>query len=279
MALNLSPLLKKGTYHRVRGVQDHLDDPNRPKYSWPGIDDGAVVGTQGYAPDDGKTSHWEKKITGGGWNFRFNLTKYPGWFFWLGHNSQIPLNNKTFKRGDKMFKTGKTGGVPPHLHYSLLYKGTPKDPDNPNVVKWGVEDEVTELESKVASFIYLYRAIFNIHPNATMKKYFLYLAKKGTDPAAWSRNKYLTPLLKKDYVTKLSYEKALQYAQDQYEKVSGQRLDNHKIEIGLLQEDIKGLKEEIKTFKEPTTVKIPRVTKFDNLWGRMWKRLLQIIAR
>ncbi len=170
-----------------------------------------------------------------------------------------------------------------HLHYSES-TGNLKwlNPDKVNVIQLPKEDEVTEIESKVASFIYLYRSILNRHPNATMKKYFLYLAKKGIDPAAWSRTKYFTPLLQKDYITKVEHTKL---AADIERSFMG-TIDGLKDEIadcrnrGVdLVKEITDLKEEIKTCKEPKGVKIPRVTKFDNLWSKWWKRLLQIIAR
>ncbi len=163
-----------------------------------------------------------------------------------------------------------------HLHYSES-TGNLKwlDPDKTNVIQLPKEDEVTEIESKVKSFIYLYRAILNRHPNATMKKYFLYLAKKGIDPAAWSRTKYLLPQVTKtqDKYEKIfnKQEKAIEQLQIEYTKCRDRGV--------VLTTEIEGLKEEIKSSKEPSGVNIPRVTKFDNLWSRIWKRLLQIIAR
>ncbi len=135
MALNLVYPLKKGTYKRVRGFASHV------KYNpgtWYGIDDGCKTGTIFYAPEAGKVSHAFKQRTGGGWNFRFNITKYKGWFMWFAHCSAIPPNGKSFKRGQALARTGATGGVTgPHLHHSLMQGSVPRNSDNKNVVKWG----------------------------------------------------------------------------------------------------------------------------------------------
>jgi len=125
MALNLIYPLKKGTYHRVRDYQGHVKANAGP---WFGIDDGCKVGTPIYAVTGGKISHAVKQSSGGGWNFRLNFSKYPGWFYWYAHDSQIPFNGKVFKAGQIIGKSGATGWVSgPHLHHSLLYKGVPKD--------------------------------------------------------------------------------------------------------------------------------------------------------
>src|SRR3990167_2311973 len=108
--LKLTYPLKKGTYHRVRGFNDHT-------VGWKGIDDGCVVGTPALAVEDGKISHVEKKTTGGGWNFRLNLTKYPGWFVWYAHCSALPQEGQLVTKGQIIGKSGATGGVTgPHLH-------------------------------------------------------------------------------------------------------------------------------------------------------------------
>ena len=84
MALNLVYPLKRGTYHRVRGFSAHVrSNPG----TWYGIDEGCKTGTPLYAVGDGKVSHVQKISTDGGWNFRLNLTKYPGWFVWYAHPS------------------------------------------------------------------------------------------------------------------------------------------------------------------------------------------------
>ena len=134
MALSLVYPLKKGTYHRVRGFAAHVrDNPG----TWYGIDEGCVVGTPLYACDDGKVSHTQKISYGGGWNFRLNLTKYPGWFIWYAHCSSIPSNGKVYKDSQVIGKSGNTGKVSgPHLHYSLMQGSTPRDPDNKSIVKW-----------------------------------------------------------------------------------------------------------------------------------------------
>ena len=134
MALNLTYPLKKGTYKRVRGFASHVR--SHPG-TWYGIDEACKTGTPLIASESGRISHSVKQRTGGGWNFRLNFTKYKGWFMWYAHNSVIPANGKVVKRGQVIGKSGATGGVSgPHLHFSLIQGSTPRDPDNPNVVKW-----------------------------------------------------------------------------------------------------------------------------------------------
>ena len=108
MALQLVYPLKRGTYRRVRGFSAHVR--SHPG-TWYGIDEGCKTGTPLYAVGDGKVSHAQKISTGGGWNFRLNLTKYPGWFVWYAHCSSIPSNGKTYTIGQVIGKTGATGGV------------------------------------------------------------------------------------------------------------------------------------------------------------------------
>src|SRR3990167_4558307 len=189
--LNFHPLLKKGTFHRVRGFQAHVK--SHPG-SWYGIDDGCVVGTQGYAPEDGKVTNKQKISTGGGWNFRFYPTKYPAYFFWLAHNSALPTKT-TYKRGEKMFKTGATGGVDgPHLHYSLLKGTTPLDPDK--VVKWIVEDPMADATQ---IFKNVFITIMARWPTATEVSTFLKNPEKR--PYTYVQKKYLPTR----YVSKTTY--------------------------------------------------------------------------
>ena len=142
MSLNLVYPLKKGTYRRVRGYASHVRyNPG----TWYGIDEACKTGTPLIASESGRISHSVKQRTGGGYNFRLNFTKYKGWFMWYAHNSVIPTNGKIVKRGQVIGKSGATGGVSgPHLHFSLMQGSVPKDPDNKNVVQWGVEDKMAE---------------------------------------------------------------------------------------------------------------------------------------
>ena len=158
MALQLVYPLKKGTYHRVRGFNAH-------KIGWKGIDDGCKVGTPLRAEGAGRVSHRQKISIGGGWNFRLNLTKYPGWFVWYAHCSSIPLNGRVFKKGQIIGKSGNTGGsTGPHLHHSLIQGFTPRNPDSKSVVKWEEEvEEVTDKEARVMAFVEGYAAITNKH--------------------------------------------------------------------------------------------------------------------
>lgn len=125
--LNLTYPLKPGSYHRVRNYQDHVNAGAGP---WYGIDDGCVVGTEVLACDDGTISNTEKRTDGGGWNFRLNLTKYPGYFIWYAHCSQLPTNGQVLPRGQVIAHSGATGDVTgPHLHWSLLKGSTVLDPE------------------------------------------------------------------------------------------------------------------------------------------------------
>lgn len=158
MALNLVYPLKKGTYYRVRGFASHEKwNPG----TWYGVDEGCKVGTKLYAVEAGKVSHAFKPPStdkGGGWNFRLNLTKYPGWFLWYAHCSAVPKNGARYSRGQELGRSGATGGVTgPHLHYSLMQGSTPRDPDSKSVVNWG---EVDMYKGKTARYWYVQYAAF-----------------------------------------------------------------------------------------------------------------------
>lgn len=270
MALKLVYPLKEGTYHRVRSFNDH-------KIGWKGIDDGCKVGTSLIAEGDGKTSHHQKISTGGGWNFRLNLTKYPGWFVWYAHCSTIPSNGKVFKAGQIIGKSGNTGGsTGPHLHHSLLYKGVPKDPDNPNVVKWIAEDKMADAKT---IFRNVFITVMARWP--TTSEINTYLKSSEKRPYTYVQKKFLSTR----YVRKSAYDKLSANVTNLNAIIFQQatKLKTLAGQIKNLQEDLKHqiklinesngvmidmdkkiitLKEELKACQEPTTPKKDPIKEF-----------------
>jgi len=143
--LNLTKPLK-GNPKISRGFEAHRSaNPG----TWYGIDYAVPTGTDLIAVEDGTVSNAQKITTGGGWNFRLNLTKYPNWFVWYAHCSAIPSNGQVFKRGQVIGKSGNTGfSTGSHLHMSLMSGLTPVDPDNKNNVTWEEVDTVVTEEDK-----------------------------------------------------------------------------------------------------------------------------------
>jgi len=280
--LNFHPLLKKGTFHRVRGFQAHVK--SHPG-TWYGIDDGCVVGTQGYAPEDGKVTNKQKISTGGGWNFRFYPTKYPAYFFWLAHNSALPTKT-TYKRGEKLFKTGATGGVTgPHLHYSLLKGNMPIDPDK--VVKWevkGVTDVYTEVPKKYSDG--KPRNAFNWY-RAFALEYTRKVAANKQVAALTAKIKTLEASIDKKIIT------ATADAAKQYQNLINQQTQKYDKIISDLQEELEGcrgrgvqltgelenLKGQLNIAVESPKPALPRVRATDRFWTRVWKRILQGVAK
>ena len=277
MALNFHPLLKKGTYHRVRGFQAHVKaNPG----TWYGIDDGCVVGTQGYAPEDGKVTNKQKISTGGGWNFRFYPTKYPGYFFWLAHNSALPTKT-TYKRGEKMFKTGATGTVfGPHLHYSLLKGSTPIDPDK--VVKWEVKEVETDVYKDTSGIfnVTLSAAGWNKSAVRYYKDYKATLAKLNS---VTKKVKDLEASIDKKILTATAdasrqYQTLINQQTQKFFDLQGE-LEGCRDRGVELTTEVENLKGQLNIAVEPDKPAIPRVRATDGFWTRAWKRVLQGIAK
>jgi len=245
MALNLVYPLKKGTYRRVRGYASHEKwNPG----TWYGIDDGCIKGTPIYAVESGKVSHSVKQTTGGGWNFRLNLTKYPGWFYWYAHCSSIPRNyrasKKTFKKGQIIARSGTSGGdsgyVAPHLHHSLLNKRVPKNVENKNVVKWV---QVDPMADKVETFKNDYATLYAKFPSPALINTF---RKKGKDkPNRYVMDNFLT----KDFVKKAQYNKDIKDLSTKVTKLEKEIKELDKVEANLVKENIRVNKELTKCAK------------------------------
>ncbi len=176
MALELLYPLKPGSYYRVRGYQDHVNSGTGP---WYGIDDGCLVGTELVAVEAGVISNVEKKTVGGGWSFRLNLSKYPGWFCWYAHCSALPAAGKV-SRGQVIARSGATGSVTgPHLHHSLIQDSKIRNNDSPAVVRWdrtGGEQEVVTEE-----------ILLGLYNGILMRNYPDLATFKAKDPAAFSK--------------------------------------------------------------------------------------------
>jgi hypothetical protein len=215
MALSLIYPLKKGTYRRVRGFSSHVK--HNPG-TWYGIDDGCPIGTPLIAMSGGRISHAARRTTGGGYSFMLNFTKYPGWSAWYAHCNVIPSNGKVFRQGQVIGKSGATGEVSrAHLHWSILHEFVPKNPDNPNVVKWIKEVEVTKKEARIKSFSDGYRAITNKIPTPLVINRFL---GSGKSIPVYLRSVF--------FLRKL-------------ENVAKETADEYQVAINKLQKTIKGL--------------------------------------
>lgn len=192
MPLNLVKPLK-GNPRRVRGFQAHL--AAGPVGAWHGIDDAVVVGTELVAMDDGTIGNVQKIATGGGWNFRLNFSKYPGWFGWYAHCSALPTTGQKVLRGQVIGKSGNTGGsTGPHLHWSLLQNGLPKDPDLTSVAVYSESGGDFMVDKDL--LYWLYRDVLG-RANGT-----------GTDAGALG---YIGKPVKDVYVTLYNSQEAQRY--------------------------------------------------------------------
>ncbi|KKM73635.1 hypothetical protein LCGC14_1408450 [marine sediment metagenome] len=279
MALYLGPITDK-KYRITHSFKAH------PKFGCPGTDIGYPMGTPLKAVFDGTISSGTNPDIPGKILPKEDWGKYQ----WLTssknkavkvaytHLSKFRVKSDKVKKGQIVSYSGNSGySFGAHLHFALSYRGKCIDPFNsPNVVVWGKEDEVTELESKVASFIYLYRAILNIHPNAKMKKYFLYLAKKGIDPATWSRSHYFTPKIS-------NLNTIIEQQASQLKTLAGQVKElQDEIKQAPKQEDIGELRQELKDCKEmakmppkgPEKPKKYIIKPTDSWYTKLWKTIL-----
>ena|SRR3990167_915981 len=281
MALNLVKPLQ-GRPKVTRGFAAHVkDNPN----TWHGIDYAVPTGTPLIACDDGYISHSVKDTKGGGYSFILNFNKYPGWMVWYAHCSQIPPNGAKFKRGQVIGKSGVTGfATGPHLHFSILHQEgkyfVPKDPDNINVVKW--EKEVDMLDTETVTW--LYRVFFGREPDAGgLKTWTSVPAKQAIKALYTSQERKNVVAAQKKLTTDLTTLRTQLTKLEEAAKTAQAIVGGLQGRVTDLEKDLVAKDKEITELKQQLAMPasgvekpaIPRVTKNDNWFSTLLKRLQQ----
>lgn len=297
MAISFGPIFNK-KYRVTRSYKDH------PKFGCPGPDFATPMGTPLKAVFDGTVvSGVNPDIPG-----RIDPKEDWGKYIWLtssankrvkvgyAHLSKFRVRSGKVKKGQIIAYSGNSGySFGAHLHFALSYYGNCVDPlNNPNVVRW---TQVTDMIDKkyLKDKLFKYKGSTTIYwhiPSLEAFKKYIAPTTVGikTIPVPnKSKLAQLNSIIKNNYITKVVHKKLAGNIERSFkgtiDDLTGEKERCRDKGVGLVKElsdldkQIKGLKEEIKIFKEPKTVKIPRVSKKDGWWGKFWKKILQAVAK
>lgn len=147
----------------IRGCQAHINAGLGC-----GLDTVASVGTELFAPFDGKLETYYGN-QGGNWA---RITRINGDVIEMAHLSKYVVKSGNVKAGQLIAYTGNTGSVTtgPHLHIQIIRDGKRLDPETYN---W--EDGITQEEIKE-----LYRKVWKREPAPGDWMYFQKRLEMGT---------------------------------------------------------------------------------------------------
>ena len=198
-----------------------------------------------------------------------------------------------------------------HLHFSVAYKGKPvnpekmawliKNPTKPVVPGKGVEMiNAADADMLGRVVFYLPRATSSIK-GYIGKTFASTLRAWEKSSGSWKarKNVYLVKypaaikevaaLKKKITAIEKAHATAVKKTAEEYQKAIDKANKNVEavqteytaleLKMGEQTKAMEILQEKLKTYQKPQGPEIPRVTKFDTFWVRVWKRLLQLIAK